>query len=63
MEDSGERKTVLGELQGRGELSIPGVGEAPGALHSAGTCQVTLREVGNQQHQKLRLFCDPETPS
>lgn len=28
---------VLGELQGGGELSIPGVGEAPGAVHSAGT--------------------------
>lgn len=33
------------------ELSIPGVGEAPGAVPSAGTPQVTSGELENQQHQ------------
>lgn len=28
---------VLGEVEGGGELSIPGVGEAHGAVHSVGT--------------------------
>lgn len=27
----------LGEVEGGGELRIAGVGEAPGAVHSAGT--------------------------
>lgn len=37
VEDSGERKVFLGEVEGGGELRIAGVGEAPGAVHSAGT--------------------------
>lgn len=45
------------------ELSIPGVGEAPGSVPSAGTPQVTSGELENQQHQELRLFGGPETPA